>query len=504
MIILEPIYSIMCNKISFYIGFLTLTFLNAGLAQKRTIDQVKRPNIVVILTDQQHVKMMSAAGNPYLSTPAMDEIAANGIRFEQAYCTSPVCGPARSSIITGMMPHQTGVEWNGQGVKSTIANSGQIFRENGYETVWAGKWHLPESYPESNSAKHQSIKDYTVLPFWNPDEEHHGLGSKTDPPLTKAVVSYLENYNKEKPLFLTISYHNPHDICMYARKDGWTSENDSLLEIRYFGFKTKLAPIVGQNPRFIDSLPPLPHNHAIEKGEPKFITEKRIHHKEYGVETMFANQEFDSIEWQGYLNAYHKLTEMVDVEIGKVLQSIKANGFGDNTMVVFSSDHGDGAAAHKWAAKLSFYEESATIPLIVSWPGMTKRGIVDSKNSVSQIDILPTILDYANIEIPKSLPGSSLMPLASQGSIKWRDYTVVELADFVQDKSRKGRMIRLGPYKYSIYSTGEEQLFHVGNDPGETQNLAYQPLLNHVKSKCRASLLDWGNKSNDSFILSLF
>ncbi|MBM1106258.1 sulfatase-like hydrolase/transferase [Aurantibacter crassamenti] len=486
-----------------YVGFLVITSITTVWSQTRVFNQAKKPNIVVIMTDQQHAKMLSASGNPYLNTPAMDEIAANGIRFEQAYCTSPVCGPARSSIITGKMPHQTGVEWNGQSVNTSIPNSGRIFRQNGYEPVWAGKWHLPEPYPQSNGEKNESIQDYTVLPFWNSSEQHHGLGSKTDPPLTKAVVSYLENYNKEKPLFLTISYHNPHDICMYPRKDGWTSKNDSLLEIRYYGHKTKLAPIIGQNPNFIDILPPLPHNHGIEKGEPKFISEKRKHHKEYGVETMFANQEFDSIEWKGYLNAYHKLTEMVDVEIGKVLQSLKDNGYWENTMIVFTSDHGDGAAAHKWAAKLSFYEESATVPIIVSWPEMKNKGMVDCQNSVSQIDILPTLLDYSGIEVAHKFSGSSLLKLASQNKPKWRDYTVVELADFVKDKSRKGRMIRLGPYKYSIYSTGEEQLFHIGNDPGEMQNLVDEPLLASVVKKCQDSLEEWGRDTKDDFILSI-
>jgi len=490
-------------KKRFFIRFLVFAFLTVGSAQKKSTSFVKKPNIVVILTDQQHGGMLSVAGNPYLKTPAMDELAVNGIRFEKAYCTSPVCGPARSSIITGLMPHQTGVEWNGQAVKNTISSSGRIFRENGYETVWAGKWHLPESYVYKNSETHKSIQDYTVLPFWDPNEKHFGLGSKTDPPLTNSVVSFLEDYNQVKPLFLTISYHNPHDINMYPRKDGWTSKNDSLLEIRYFGHKTKLAPIIGQDPHFIDSLPPLPHNHDIEKNEPKFITEKRINHKEYGVETMFANREFDSIEWQGYLNAYHKLTEMVDAEIAKVLLSLKENGYWDNTLIVFTSDHGDGAAAHKWAAKLSFYEESSTIPMIVSCPEMRGKGMVNFENTVSQIDILPTILDYANIDDLENLPGNSLLPMTQNGMTKWRDYTVVELADFVKDKSRKGRMIRFGPYKYSIYSTGEEQLFHLGNDPGETQNLSNEVLLASVVKKCRVSLLEWGNKTKDAFILSI-
>ena len=310
------------------------------------------PNILLIFTDQQHVNAMSAAGNHLLNTPAMDELAREGVLFKQAYCTSPVCAHARSSIITGRMPHETGVEWNGQRIRPGIPNIGQLLRESGYHTVWGGKWHLPESYPQRTLAKDKSVEGFELLPFWNPDQERWMLGAETDPPLTKAVVDYLDHYDQARPLFLAVSYHNPHDICFYARKDGWVSEEDSLLEIRHYGFEHQLPDVVGRHFQEFDSLPPLPTNFAIGENEPSFIQDKRRNHQEYGVETMLANKEFDEETWKGYLNAYYRLTEMVDAEIGQVIQGLKNNNMWENTLIVFTSDHGDGAAAHQWGRQI--------------------------------------------------------------------------------------------------------------------------------------------------------
>lgn len=477
--------------------------LFVSCSDKRNNENDGKPNIILIFTDQQNAGTLSAAGNPHLKTPAMDRLAKQGVLFTQTYCTSPVCGPSRSSIVTGRMPHETGVEWNGQSISEGIPTSGEIFKNAGYHTVWAGKWHLPESYPQRAAAKQKTINGFDVLPFWNAEQPRWFLGAETDPPLTTAVVNFLKNYDRKQPLFLAVSYHNPHDICMYPRKAGWVTETDSLLEIRHYGFKHKLPDVVGTHPGKIKNLPPLPDNFEIEKDEPIFLTEKRKNHDEYGLETKLANQEFGDLEWQGYLNAYYRLTEMVDHEIGKVLDALQENGYMENTLIIFTSDHGDGAAAHHWAAKLSLYEESAKVPLIVSWPGKIHEGKTDSNHLVSLTDILPTMLDYANIETGLSFTGESLKPLLEGKTNPWRNYTVVELADYQKDPSRKGRMVRTGPYKYNIYSTGEEQLFHIANDPGETQNLANEPALEKTKIQCRKYLKQWAEATVDSFAVEM-
>jgi arylsulfatase A-like enzyme len=461
-----------------------------------------RPNVLLIFTDQQNINMMSAAGNPNLHTPAMDRIAEQGVMFMQSYCTSPVCGPARSSIISGRMPHETGVEWNGDAMKKGIINAGEIFRNAGYHTVWGGKWHLPESYPQRTKARQKTIKGFDMLPFHDPDKENWMLGAETDPSLTEAVVKFLNEYDKKQPFFLGVSYHNPHDICFYPRKDGWVSPTDSLLEIRYYGFEYQLPDVIGTHPSHYTKLPELPENFKASPDEPTFLKNKRQYHKEYGMETKLAYEEFDELEWKGYLNAYHRLTEMVDAEIGKVLDALAENGLDENTIIVFTSDHGDGAAAHQWAAKLSLYEESSKVPMIFSWESHIPGSVKDHQHLVSQIDILPTLCDYAGIEEKPSFTGQSLRRIIEQPASEWRDYLVVELADYSPDPSRKGRMVRTADFKYNIYSKGEdnEQFFNLLDDPGECTNLARDPAYAGAIDEHRKLLKEWMDETGDSLI----
>lgn len=444
---------------------------------------------------------MSAAGNSYLNTPHMDRLAKRGVLFKQSYCTSPVCGPARSSMITGLMPHETGVEWNGDSLSQEVRTVGEIFREDGYQTIWGGKWHMPESYPQKAGTKQKSVRGFDLLQFRDPEITNWSLGAETDPDLTEAAVDFLDNYDQEDPFLMVVQYHNPHDICFYPRKDGWITENDSLLEIRHYGVDFKLPEVVGTHPDSFNNLPPLPANFEINENEPEFLTVKRHEHDEYGLETKLANQEFTEKEWRGYLNAYYRLTEMVDVEIGKVLDALKANGLEENTIIIFSSDHGDGAAAHKWSAKLSLYDESATVPFVISWPGNIHQGRIDNHHLVSQIDIVPTLCDYAGIKTDVSFTGKSTRPILDDETGQWREYIVTELADYKPDRSRRGRMVRTSDFKYNFYTQGarNEQLFNMSEDPGETTNLINDPSFQPVVEKHREYLRQWIDETNDDF-----
>lgn len=483
--------------------FVLALISTACSADSKGPNNTPKPNIILISTDQQNINMMSAMGNPLLSTPNMDKLAANGCMFTQSYCTSPVCGPARSSIITGRMPHETGVEWNGQTPHLEIPNAGEIFREAGYNTIWAGKWHLPESYPGVGGAKSDETRGFERLPFGDQSKSNWMqwmLGVETDPDLSTAVVGFLQNYKKKEPFFLGISYHNPHDICFYPRKDGWLTHKDSLLEIRDFDLKYPLPDVISMHPDSFPDLPPLPANFAYPDDEPEFILEKRKNHTLYGMETRLANLEFSEKEWRGYLNAYCRLTEMVDQEIGKVLASLEQQDYADNTIIIFTSDHGDGATSHKWAVKNSLYEESAKVPMIICWPDHIPQNKIDNKHLVSQIDILPTLCDYLEIETDAQFTGASMRDIIHNEEAQWRKYLVVELADYRPDHSRKGRMLRTEQYKYNIFSEGKrnEQLFDLSADPGEMNNLAQNPEFHDVKASHIQYLKQWMSECSDS------
>lgn len=493
---------IIIRIIIFSAVILTSAFL-LSFKDNKNIPDLKKPNVLLIITDQLNIETMSAMGNPYLHTPNMDRMAKRGMMFKNAYTSSPVCGPARSSIVTGRMPHETGVEWNPQGIKDGIKNVGEIFGEAGYKTVWAGKWHLPESYPQQPGAKQKSIKGFEMLPFGDQSIKNWGMGSETDPHLTKAAVKFLSSYKDEAPFFLAVNYCNPHDICFYPRKKGWVSENDSLLEIRYYGYKYKFPAIIGNHPGNISNLPPLPQNYARDKTEPQFLTDKRDHHQIYGLETYLAYNEFNDLEWQGYLNTYYRLTEKVDAEIGKVLDVLEASGRGENTIIVFTSDHGDGAAAHQWAAKLSFYKESSMVPMLVSFPGQIPENRVDKNNLVSLIDIVPTLCDYAGVKTVVPFTGKSMRGIIEKPNAAWRDFLVVELADYAPDKSRKGRMVRSADFTFNIFSEGKrnEQLFQVEKDKGENNNLAFNEDFKKIRNEHLGMLKIWMEETNDNFII---
>ena len=337
-----------------------------------------------------------------------------------------------------------------------------------------------------------------MLPFWDQDQKHWFLGYDTDPPLTDAVVEYLDNYRDQKPLFLAVSYHNPHDICFYPRKSGWFSNEDSLLEIRNWGIKHRLPDVIGLHPDSFTVLPPLPDNHDIGEHEPSFVHTKRIHPQRYGAETHMSYQ-FSDMEWRGYLNAYARLTEMVDTEVGTILEALERNGLDKNTLIIFTSDHGDGAASHKWSAKNSLYKESAMIPFVISWPDHIPANRTNHKDLVSIADVVPTILDLLGVQTDLDFHGRSLTPFFEEDGESPRDFIVVELADDKYSRERMGRLVRSERYSYGIYSNGEEQLYDIIDDPGEMKNLAGQEAYRETVDLHKKMLLTWMEETDDPF-----
>ena len=204
---------------------------------------------------------------------------------------------------------------------------------------------------------------------------------------------------------------------------------------------------------------------------------------------------------KAYLGNYYRMTERVDAALNRVLTALDSHGLTDNTLVLFTSDHGDGVASHRWTAKLSLYEEATRIPFILRWPKRIPAGRTDRVHLTSQLDVLPTLCDYAGIPRHPDFRGRSVKTIIDHPNVPWRDYVVTELADDSRTPSRKGRMLRSGQYKYTVYSHGarNEQLFDLIHDPGETQNLAYEPALQAIVKQHREWLHPWMEKTHDTF-----
>ncbi|MFB3902359.1 MAG: sulfatase [Acidobacteriota bacterium] len=442
----------------------------------RTSNAVK-PNVLLILTDQQTARAMSCTGNRHVQTPALDRLASSGIRFERSYCTSPVCSPARSSLITGRMPHETGVNHNTLPIKEDILNLGHLFRTAGYRTVWAGKWHLPRMFPHKFDPHLTQIPGFELMRFFDFSLPGWTEGKVTDPPLTDAVLGFLRHERQEKPLLLVVSYHNPHDICFVP-----------------FTPKRFPAPEKGE-------LPPLPSNHTVSESEPEFVQQRRKLNR-YGHQVLLT-QDWSDMQWRNYVHHYYRFVEQVDAEIGRLLSAVETEGLMQKPLGLFTSDHGEGLAAHKWSSKLCFYEEAVAVPFILSWPGRVPEGKVDNQHLVSGLDVVSTLCDYAGVSAPALARGASLRKIVEHPGADWRDFVALELADDDKDQGRKGRAIVTARYKYAVYSRGAraEQLFDLSRDPGETANLADDASFRRVKEEHREKLKQWIRLTRDDFRL---
>ncbi len=412
----------------------------------------KKPNILFIFTDQQHIDTISALGCSYLKTPGIDEIAERGVSFTQSYCPSPVCGPCRASVYTGRMPSEVGVTDNGEKPIDGIPFMGEWFREKGgYETIYMGKWHVP-AYVSSR------VPGFDV-PFCG----HGGPGALSDSSYTFAAEAFFENYSSgQNPFLMAINYMQPHDICEWLRFNR-KGKRDLPFE-----------PIH-------DQLPPLPDNFLIPNIEPELVKLRRLEWE--GVNTGWSDN-----DWRYYRWAYYRHVEMVDAEIKRVLDALKASAHRDNTVIIFSSDHGEGLGHHKMVRKAFHYDEASKVPLIFSWPGRYPEAVVNHQDLVSGVDIFPTMCDIAGIAQPSHMSGRSLTPTLSDGEPLQRDFVTSEIEE------NRGQMLRTRQFKYITYYEDEaEQLFDMQDDPGETQNLATEPKYYSILKQHRTLFRDWVN-----------
>jgi arylsulfatase A-like enzyme len=244
----------------------------------------------------------------------------------------------------------------------------------------------------------------------------------------------------------------------------------------------------------------LPNNFAIPEHEPDII--RKIQHSSMSV---YPSVDWTPEKWRQYRWAYYRLVEKVDGQIGQVLNLLRDTGVADDTLVVFTADHGDGTAAHHWNQKQVLYEEPTRVPFILSGRRFTKSGQVDHEHLVSTgLDLIPTLCDYAGIQKPKGLRGCSLRPLAEGKQVdSWRDYVVSE-TEFEYDKMAtgiRGRMLRTRQHKYIVYSEGtlREQLFDLSADPGEMDNLAVDSSRKTLLEESRTRLRQWCRETGDNF-----
>lgn len=419
-----------------------------------------RPNILYVFSDQQSARMLSAAGNDDLATPHMDSIAAAGVRFENAYCSFPLCTPARASMFTGVYPHEMGMQDNGQPIAEELRPQGlgNLLREAGYTCAYGGKWHVPE--------------------IAMPAENEHGFEvvcGFDDRALPAAAADFIRRQH-DRPWFLVASFDNPHNICEAARNQPlpWGPVRASPLE----------------------ECPNLPVNHARGSYFPDVLAE------EQAVDcSVYVGHQYAAADWRRLRDTYCRLTERVDDGLGVILRALRESGQAERTVVIYSSDHGDACGAHGWNQKKVLYDESARIPFLIQAPDAAP-GRVEGRLVSNGLDLYPTVLDYAGVAVPPERRGRSLRPLVRGEEPAWRDHLVAETR-FCGSAclGTLGRMVRTERYKYVVYSRGRnrEQLFDLVADPGELVNLAVEARHRGTLQHCRDLLQAWCVETGDTF-----
>ena len=420
---------------------------------------MSRPNILYVFTDQQSHDAMSCTGNSNLSTPALDRLAADGTRFSNAYVANPVCSPSRAAMFTCRWPHQVGMMNNSGAIPDEMKPTclGPVMSRAGYDCGYAGKVHVPGLF---DAVDGHGFRE--VAPCGD-----NGLPSACD--------AFLRE-ERDKPFFLVASFVNPHAICEYGR------------------FHHTPFADVGEPPCLADC-PNLPANYDIPAYEPEAI---RMWQRRQQILEIHHN--YTPEDWRRYRWGYNRLVEYVDAQIGQIMQSLEDAGHADDTIVVFSADHGDGQGAHRLGQKWTFYEESAKVPLIFRGPGIVASGLPEDALANAGLDLGPTICDLCDVDMPDEWPGESLKPLLT-GEGEPPERKAVFCENELHGMGVQGRMVRTARFKYSVYAKfkNREQLVDLKEDPGEMVNLAVESRYSAVLTVHRNLLYDWCVSTNDWF-----
>jgi len=423
-----------------------------------TQSMATRPNVLLVMTDQQQAAALSCAGNAEVHTPHLDALAARGTRFDSAYTPFPLCTPARAALFSGRMPHTLGITGNSHPIPDPYREQtlGHLFAAAGYDCAYGGKWHVTRIAMEEGFAFRR-------------------IAGFDDNALPPATIEFLRT-PRERPFLLVASFDNPHNICEHSR-------NQPLP----WG-EVPLAPT--------DECPNLPANFSAGPYEPEAL---RTYAERAG---MFRRRPaYTADRWRLLRHVYYRLVEKVDAQIGQILTALRETGQEANTIVVATSDHGDMAGAHELNQKHSLYDESARVPLIFAGPGVAAGHVAGTP--VSLVDVLPSLCDLAAIDAPEDLPGVTLRP-ALQNADFDRKPVVVESSwgEEISSAVRvHARCLVTAAHKYVVHAWGEnrEQLFDRVADPLEQVNLAVEARHRPLLAESRRVLREWCTESNDAF-----
>ena len=472
------------NKIS---GLAALPLLATCSAQ-----DVERSNVLFMMTDQQSHYMISAitnsldpsspyANNQYFKTPNLDRLVKNGYTFSNCYVAHPVSGPSRYALLTGDSPNAVGMFGNfspgganGEKIMSTITTRamGTLFKNVGYQTYYGGKVHL--AWADGRGGRGSIDEEPSKYGF------DHYITEDDREELVEKGVEFFSTYKGKDPFLLFLSFMNPHDIC----DAGFFFSNRAPGDDITLAKRRELINMMKHREVYRSMDPALFEGDQLAKMPANFAPTDRFPSVSNRQPFKANDEQLKALIW-----FYYRLVEQVDREIGQILDALEASPYKDNTIIAFTSDHGEMAASHGMRGKNIPYEECQKVPLIFAGKGV-KKGIIDHKTPVCNgWDMLPTLLEMAGLEVPKELLGISLYKNMTIGEPVNRKYLYFESVNSYG-------VIEKGRYKYNRFVPrenfelvdGNEAMFDLEKDPGELFNLVFNPLYAKKLDELRSVL----------------
>lgn len=440
------------------------------------------PNILYILSDQHAAHVMGCAGDPVVRTPNLDRLAAEGVRFSNAYTPSPICLPARMSLLTGRYPHRQNCWTNSDSLASDIPTFAHAQGAAGYRPTLIGRMHSlgPD---QLHGYVHREVGDH--MTDWLGGSDYTlGVLDKTQRPFRDALVKSGPGGMSYEVLDHEVT---ERALAFLDRQAEIRTAGDTRPFSLSLGYMLPHQPYVGDPELFAyyHDRVAAPRLSRDETQEPEYLKWWR---QQTGMNDMTAAEE------RRAKAAYYALVETMDRDIGRVLDRLREHGLDDNTLIVYASDHGDQLGERDLWFKQTFYDQSAKVPLILSWPGELPEGAL-RENVVNLVDLSATLVDAAGHDPLPDCDGHSLLPMAKEPDTPWSDETFSEyctdgLKAWSGGKKILTRMVRQGRYKLNYFHDDRYQLFDLQTDPDEMVNLFDDPAHQKVAAHLMARALD--------------
>lgn len=503
----------------------------------------RKPNVLIIMTDQQPVSCVGAYDNPSIRTPNLDLLAASGHLFENFYIAAFPCSPSRASLLTGRYLHHHNVSTNNIRLDHRIPTLGTILTSEGYRTGYFGKAHLGGSMYVGRTGgdgidyMHEpgGVLDPVgadIGPYWHhqrvesdsgwmpqrtdggPGEDESQLGFTEWHGGWKQYKNWLLENGQDSFAYLAGNHDDiqsaPEGEHMYSRlgekfhmanffttqaeKFVRSADNDTpwAAVLSYFGPHLPVAPPQPWDTLYALSEIPLPANFEDD------LRQKPIRQRE--ISQGYFSSAWDDDQFKDYIRRYWGYCGYIDSQIGRILQALKKTGQWDHTLIIFTSDHGDMLAGHGMIFKLGSngYEELFKVPAIIKMPGPEGQP-ARHQALTSSIDLLPTILEAAEISPPDSIDGTSLLPVMHGDTSSRRSYVFSE----VHGSGKDGKTIICRNYRYKyVYhwlSDDVDELYDLSNDPGELNNLIGQSPYLNITTTMQKSIIDWAGQTGHRY-----